>query len=354
MDGNVDATSVESAASAAEASRVAPPPADRKKAKKARKESKPILGSEALRTLKNDVFTAYYQKQLALSEEEWATFEACMRTPLPVTFRFGGFGEHSQTLRSDMERVLLPSLGEHGVAMPVPLPWYPGRLAWQVNVSRARLRGKDYGGADEAGDARTDAVKHFHAWLIRETEIGRVHRQEAVSMVPPLLLDVQPGHTVLDMCASPGSKTQQILELLAHRVDARDASSGAKHGANSDAAPAAGLVIANDADIKRCHLLASRAAKLHSPSLIVANHDARLLPETLDPANGTACTPLRFDRILADVPCSGDGTLRKNPLIWKRWQPANANMLHALQLQIACKGVRLTKAGGRFVYSTCS
>ena len=63
---------------------------------------------------------------------------------------------------------------------------------------------------------------------------------------------------------------------------------------------------------------------------------------------------LRFDRVLCDVPCSGDGTLRKNPLIWRRWTHAPANQLHATQLQIACKGVRLLRPGGRLVYSTCS
>lgn len=36
----------------------------------------------------------------------------------------------------------------------------------------------------------------------------------------------------------------------------------------------------------------------------------------------------RFDRILADVPCSGDGTMRKNPDIWQKWSPANGNNLH--------------------------
>ena len=61
-----------------------------------------------------------------------------------------------------------------------------------------------------------------------------------------------------------------------------------------------------------------------------------------------------FDRVLCDVPCTGDGTMRKNPLIWKRWNASPANMLHSLQLQIACKGVRLLKVGGRLVYSTCS
>ena len=44
---------------------------------------------------------------------------------------------------------------------------------------------------------------------------GNLSRQEEVSMVPPHLLGVEPHHRVLDFCAAPGSKTQQILELLA-------------------------------------------------------------------------------------------------------------------------------------------
>lgn len=140
-------------------------------------------------------------------------------------------------------------------------------------------------------------------------------------MVPPLLLDVRPGHCVLDMCASPGSKTQQLLEALV-------GGDGDGGGGGGDGGGGGGLVVANDDQIKRCHMLASRASRLNSPSLVVTNHDARLLPEWLGPSGAPGTpgagpgagaggagerTPLRFDRVLADVPCSGDGTPRKNP-----------------------------------------
>eukprot|EP00964_Phaeocystis_antarctica_P053330 scaffold31288_cov36-Phaeocystis_antarctica.AAC.1 len=60
----------------------------------------------------------------------------------------------------------------------------PCRPVWQFDVSRAALK-------REGGDP---SLHRFWAWLVRESEQGRVQRQEAVSMVPPLLLDVQRGH----------------------------------------------------------------------------------------------------------------------------------------------------------------
>lgn len=64
-----------------------------------------------------------------------------------------------------------------------------------------------------------------------ETETGSISRQEAVSMIPPLVLDVKPHHKVLDTCAAPGSKTSQIIEAL---------------HADADGSIPSGFVIAND------------------------------------------------------------------------------------------------------------
>lgn len=50
-----------------------------------------------------------------------------------------------------------------------------------------------------------------------------------------------------------------------------------------------------------------------------------------------------FDRILADVPCTGDGTMRKNPDIWSKWSPRDGRNLHRLQLQIALRAAALLK-----------
>lgn len=90
-------------------------------------------------------------------------------------------------------------------------------------------------------------------------------------MVPPLLLDVQPDHVVLDACASPGSKTAQLVEALHTKTDPIT-------GEASFVPFPSGIVIANDAEYTRAQLLVHQSARLPSPSLMVTNLDASLFP----------------------------------------------------------------------------
>jgi hypothetical protein len=90
------------------------------------------------------------------------------------------------------------------------------------------------------------------------------------------------------MCAAPGSKTFQLLEML-----------------HAGPAPPTGLVVANDADAMRCNLLCHQTKRMCSPHLVVTHHEAQGFPllRDLDPASPD--THVLFDRILCDVPCSG-------------------------------------------------
>ncbi|CAO3616776.1 unnamed protein product [Mucor hiemalis] len=163
-------------------------------------------------------------------------------------------------------------------------------------------------------------------------------------MVPPLLMDIKPHQWVLDMCAAPGSKTAQIIEA----VDT---------GSKVNEMPT-GLVVANDADYKRSHMLVHQSKRLQSPCFMATNHDGAHFPNIHVPRDDTPEGEVelawQFDRVLCDVPCSGDGTIRKNEKIWSNWTPASGLSLHSTQVQIFARGCQLVKMGGRIVYSTCS
>lgn len=294
-------------------------------------------------------FCCFIQKQKIVPEEEWETFIATLRKPLATTFRINGSGQFAHEIRDQMQRDFFDQLKsgvevDGGVVEPVrALAWYPDNLAWHLNYSRMQIR-------------KMPILERIHEFLKLENEIGSITRQEAVSMIPPLFLDVQPHHKVLDMCAAPGSKTFQLLEMIHRDV---------KPGELSD-----GMVIANDSDVQRCHLLIHQTKRMCSPNIMVTNHDAQLFPGLKDRSGHFEAVSadasveaeiseeeingLYFDRILCDVPCSGDGTLRKAPDIWRKWNCGVANGLHRLQIQIAMRGVALLKTGGRLVYSTCS
>src|SRR6195952_4215134 len=167
----------------------------------------------------------------------------------------------------------------------MPVPWYPDDLAWWMTTPKNVVR-------------RFPPFAAFQKYLVSETSVGNISRQEVVSMIPPLVMDLQPGMTVLDMCAAPGSKAAQLLEMV-HRgeearvhkslqiyaeEDGRQMSPGIGEDSDeleldsSDCGRATGLLIANDSDYKRAHMLIHQLKRLSSPNLIVTNHDATLYP----------------------------------------------------------------------------
>ncbi|CAL1352881.1 unnamed protein product [Linum trigynum] len=288
----------------------------------------------------NTAFDEYYKEQGIVSAEEWDTFMEVLRTPLPAAFRINSSSQFSSDIRQQLENDFMKCLqaeGADGVEIEAirPLAWYPDNLAWHSNYSRMQLR-------------KNQTLERFHEFLKLENEIGNITRQEAVSMVPPLFLDVRPEHFILDMCAAPGSKTFQLLEIIYQST---------KPGLLPE-----GMVIANDLDVQRCNLLIHQTKRMCTANLIVTNNEAQQFPGCRSKALSKHSGPeleqsmgqLLFDRVLCDVPCSGDGTLRKAPDLWRKWSPGMGNGLHNLQIQIAMRGLALLKVGGKMVYSTCS
>jgi len=298
------------------------------------------LPSVALARGQSPTMEAYYKEQKIIAPEKWDAFLAAARTNLPTTFRISpvvAFADDmKKKLRSHFADLKIDELAkemqedDERLRAPEPIAWYPDELAWGMSISKKALK-------------KTPALEKFHKYLVAETETGNITRQEAVSMIPPLFMDVEPHHRVLDMCAAPGSKTSQCLEFL-----------HAKCGATG---VPAGVVIANDADLERCSMLTHQMKRINSPSLVVLHHEAQNIPmlwQKSGEGESLTRTPMRYDRVLADVPCSGDGTMRKNVDVWRKWSPAQGLGLHKTQLMILARAVELCEVGGVVVYSTCS
>lgn len=256
-------------------------------------------------------FLRYYRLQLVpsvLSDAEFEEMLATFKKSLPHVFRLRhcrDFEKLSCELNSFIE-----DLREHGfdVTRAGELDDRFG-LIYKSSIDIPTLR-------------HNQQVKPFHEWLTHNAEMGNIVRQELVSMIPPFFLDVRPEHHVLDCCASPGSKTSQIIDKI----------SGVT-----------GLLVANDVNPSRCRTLIHTLNRYDTTKSVVISHPAQYLPDV-----GT------FDRILCDVPCSGDGTLRKNPDAIAKWTIENGYDLHPIQRAVLIRALQLLKVGGICVYSTCS
>lgn len=267
---------------------------------------------------------------------KWQKEMELFRTPLGTTLWINDTDPLASEVRAYFESL--------DASLVQPIPWYPiPGMGWRILADKTEFR-------------KRQEMQQLRQYLIQQTALGTISRQEEVSMIPPFLLDIQPNDVCLDMCASPGSKTAQLLVALGReKVPPLD----------SPACPfpfdysSGGLVVANELDTKRANMLVHqvRRMRLLFPFALFTNHDARYFPE-IPMGNATTTdeekSVLRFDKILCDVVCSGDGTLRKAPHIFKVWSPKEGMNLQKLQIQIALRACHLLKIGGRLVYSTCS
>lgn len=147
--------------------------------------------------------------------------------------------------------------------------------------------------------------------------------QDESSQIVSLILDPIPGETVLDACSAPGTKANHIAELMNNN----------------------GSVIACDISGSRLNLVKKDAKRLGNTIINTIIADTRYIKFNKN---------IKFDKILVDAPCSGFGTIKKNPdLKWNK-NIDDINNLAKIQLDILNNVSSYLKIGGILVYSVCT
>ncbi|MFC1629589.1 hypothetical protein ACFL3H_10845, partial [Gemmatimonadota bacterium] len=131
----------------------------------------------------------------------------------------------------------------------------------------------------------------------------------------------EPGSDVLDLCAAPGGKTGQLSAIMQGH----------------------GVLVANDIHHSRITALAANLERLGAPNVLISQYRGENFPERF-----------RFDHVLADVPCTGEGTFR---IDGGRYRQEGTEHLHAIartQLTLLLKALKIVRPGGTVLYSTCT
>lgn len=150
---------------------------------------------------------------------------------------------------------------------------------------------------------------------------GAYYLQEPSAMIPGIVLPVKDGDLVLDACASPGGKTFQIAKRLN------------------------GTIVSNEIDFSRAKTLLSNVERLGLDNVIVTNFTTDDLARLY--AN-------KFDCVLIDAPCSGEGMFRKEEFAISQWSKEYVGQCVKMQNEIIHNIDKTLKTGGFLVYSTCT
>ena len=152
-------------------------------------------------------------------------------------------------------------------------------------------------------------------------KMGKIYLQSLSSQLPALLLNPKESCDILDMCASPGSKTTYLAQLV-----------------NNNS-----FITACEIDKIRMERLKSNVAKLGATCVNFLCTDSRRLDDFF-----------RFDQILLDAPCSGSGTLSIYDKSMTKFSKALVYNSSKLQFELLKKALTILKPGSEMIYSTCS
>ena len=152
---------------------------------------------------------------------------------------------------------------------------------------------------------------------------GLYYMQEASAQMPARLPAIEPGDTVLDLCAAPGGKSTQLAARLA----------------------GTGVLVANEYVRERAQSLISNLERMGVTNAVVTSMDTGSLCERLSG---------QFDTVLCDAPCAGEGMFRKNPQAIAEWSLEHVASCSVRERAILDNAAKAVKPGGQLVYSTCS
>ena len=156
--------------------------------------------------------------------------------------------------------------------------------------------------------------------------LGYYYVQEISSMMSVIALNPKKEEFVLDLCAAPGSKTTQMAACMENK----------------------GTIIANDLKLDRIKILSANLQRCGVSNTITTFNDAIALCSRL------AEKGYKFDKILVDAPCSGEGTFRSVLSTFKTWNPNVIISYQRLQKKLVEFALKCLKKDGILVYSTCT
>lgn len=232
----------------------------------------------------------YLERLSELYPDSYSSISETLTIKRPLTFRVN-------TLRADNEAVL--SILQDKSIKVEKIPWFDNAFATTITDAKAL----------------TDLI------IFKE---GKIYIQNLSSMIPPLIMDLKPTDTVLDLAAAPGSKTSEIASLMHNQ----------------------GEILANDKSHDRLYKLRSVLEQQGVTNVKVAQKPGEILWKWY---------PEYFDKVLVDVPCSMEGRISTtDPDSYKDWSVKKIKVLTGIKKKLLRSAVSSTKVGGEIIYSTCT
>ena len=210
---------------------------------------------------------------------------------------------------------------------------HPPATSFRINALKtttdaliAELAEQDFTLTPHSWPPNTFTVPQIQRRALTETTAcrqGRLYIQNPSSMIPPLVLAPKSTEEILDLTAAPGSKTTQLAALMN-----------------------------NQGRIAAVERSRSRFFRLKTTLQMLGTNNVHCYLK--DGAQVWHATPERFDRVLLDAPCSGEGRFTNDPARYKDWKKTKIRRLAAQQQRLFFSAVQCLKPGGVLVYSTCT